>query len=106
MTIETFIDYFYKMVKDDTIDLVTKNTYVFDTMPYIHNDYAKALITDSKIFYCHPSILKSISICIQKSDRDLFNEIRKEKLYEWKGKTKGFYNGSRKEKLKRILNEE
>ena len=99
------IDEFIHILRYGDGNIVDKCTYIYHMSKYI--DMVE-LTKHKKIFYFHPSILKSISLCIdgvvfleEKTEFDMMRDI---KLCEWLGGNKPYYV-PRKEKLERIMND-
>jgi hypothetical protein len=89
---------FYKIINDDTLNLTEKCSAIYNLTP----TDLKEIINNKNILYYHPSILKTISLCLTlNSDKIIFDDNRFK--IDWKGGDKIFFN-LREDKLNRILN--
>jgi len=98
---------FYENVIFGTDDLVEKCSFIIDS-EYSEDELIQ-IIDDKRFEFCHPSIIKSLSLSITTKYADLFYIIErledKMKTHNWEGGYKAYNNirEERENKLKRII---
>ena len=99
------------ILKYGDVNIVDKCVYLYNILDIAkvdRNEIISGLINYNMIFYFHPSILKSISLCMgMSSGRHSEEKIEfdnKRESINWLGGNKAYYV-PRKEKLERIMNE-